>query len=333
MNNIPLKVLIVDADQRASGILEEALTRLKQSVILVECAHSLEAAQKRLLEGGINAVYIDPLSLGLDDASEFVFMIRRSYRSIVFVLYTDLGQAEANRAHFYRGERRRFSHYFKLNKRTPITVFDDEVGATVRQCQGDLSLTLTSERITELQGELSGIERHTSAKEVSVPLEILERIQQQLDELKTEKARQASTETEKSVFLSYRFAEEDYVQGLSALLEKDGFSVITGQDTNTYISRAILDRIRSCQFFLCLMTKAEDDEKADGTFGTSAWLLEEKGAALAFGKKIVLMVEEGVTGIGGLQGDWQRIHFTPKGFTTAALKAVKQLKSYLGTEG
>ena len=78
------------------------------------------------------------------------------------------------------------------------------------------------------------------------------------------------------------------------------------------------------------MTRA--DEKADGTFTTSPWLLEEKGAALAFGKKIVLMVEDGVADIGGLQGDWQRIHFTPKGFIMAAIKAVQQLTSYLGTD-
>lgn len=60
------------------------------------------------------------------------------------------------------------------------------------------------------------------------------------------------------------------------------------------------------------------------------WLLEEKGAALALGKPIVLMVEEGVTDSGGLQGDWQRIHFGPKGFLKAALQAVEQLKSYAG---
>jgi hypothetical protein len=42
------------------------------------------------------------------------------------------------------------------------------------------------------------------------------------------------------------------------------------------------------------------------------------------------MVEEGVSDFGGLQGDRQRIHFGAKGFLTAALDAVDQLKSYLG---
>ena len=130
------------------------------------------------------------------------------------------------------------------------------------------------------------------------------------------------------MFFSYCFAETEYAEGLIPLLEERGFRVITGQRSNTYISRAIIDRIRNCEYFLCLMTR--DKEKTDGTFTTSPWLLEEKGVALALGKQIVLMVEEGVDDFGGLQGDWQRIHFGPKGFLKAALEAARQLASYSG---
>ena len=42
------------------------------------------------------------------------------------------------------------------------------------------------------------------------------------------------------------------------------------------------------------------------------------------------MVEEGVDDFGGLQGDWQRIHFGPKGFLKAARDAAQQLASYSG---
>ena len=132
----------------------------------------------------------------------------------------------------------------------------------------------------------------------------------------------------RSVFLSYRFAEKEYVGGLSRLLAKHQFEVVTGQSSNTFVSRSVIDRIRRCAFFLSLMTCA--DAKADGTFTTSPWLLEEKGVALAFGKPLVLMAEEGVSDFGGLQGDWQRIHFGAKGFLTAALEAVGQLQSYVG---
>ena len=75
-----------------------------------------------------------------------------------------------------------------------------------------------------------------------------------------------------------------------------------------------------------------DQALADGMFTTSAWLIEEKGAAMALRKPLVLMVESGVDAenIGGLQGDWQRIHFEPKEFTVAALRAVEQLAEYAG---
>ena len=70
--------------------------------------------------------------------------------------------------------------------------------------------------------------------------------------------------------------------------------------------------------------------KDDGMYTTSPWLLEEKGAALALGKRIVLMIEDGVDDYGGLQGDWQRIHFNSKSFLKSSLSATKQLKSYTG---
>ena len=39
---------------------------------------------------------------------------------------------------------------------------------------------------------------------------------------------------------------------------------------------------------------------------------------------------QGVDDFGALQGDWQRIHFGPKGFLKASLEAVQQLASYSG---
>jgi hypothetical protein len=128
-----------------------------------------------------------------------------------------------------------------------------------------------------------------------------------------------------SVFLSCRFADIQYIDGLKALLADAGFGIITGDSADGYISQTILQRIRDAEYFVSLMTRHE--QKADGTFTTSPWLLEEKGAALAFGKYLVLLIEEGVTDFGGLQGDWQRHHFAEKGFTAAALKAVKQLQA------
>ena len=67
---------------------------------------------------------------------------------------------------------------------------------------------------------------------------------------------------------------------------------------------------------------------ADGKYTTSPWLLEEKGAALALEKPIVLMIEEGVSEVGRLEGDLQSIRFKPHAFLNASLDAVDRLESY-----
>lgn len=322
MKDVPLKVLIIDPDDSSAERLYQALKGVSQSVLTVKRISSLVEAEKALADSEVNSIYIDPLLLGLEPACKFIFDIM----SKVFVLYLGFSQMEHRRAEFYDGKRRRFHHYFKLDKLTPVASFTEEVEATVRLCQSDLAKFLTTEKIEKLQDELASIHAATSGDMFIVPRNILQDIQEQLNSLKVRSQEKLPDVKPKSVFLSYRFAEPEYVEGLRKLLGREGFSVITGREANTFISQAILERIRSCEFFVCLMTRA--DEKKDSTFTTSPWLIEEKGAAIAMGKRIVLMVEDGVSDIGGLQGDWQRIHFSPKSFTNAAIQAVDQLKSY-----
>jgi ActR/RegA family two-component response regulator len=320
IDEIPLKILVIDDDSSASSALDRAL---RQHIVVMDTqfTEKIKDAKPILRSSDINTIFIDPFRPGIDFSSKFIFDIRKTLPEIVFVLYMDIGKAEEQRSEFFRRERRRFTHYYKLDKRTSIDSFDDELASVLRLCQYDLSWRMSQTSIERLLKELSQQEKNKE------------------DMLSTENIREAlvsvsaiasrnETEENKTVFVSHRFAEQEYVEGLHRLLEQNGFKVITGKSANTYISKAVVTRIRKYQFFLCLMTR--DKEKVDGTFTASPWLLEEKGAALALGKPIVLMVEEGVSDIGGLQGDWQRIHFGPKGFLSAALEAVEQLKSYVG---
>ena len=319
IDEIPLKILLIDNDSSASSLLDRAL---KKHAVVMESqfATSIDDAKSILRSSDINTIFIDPIRLEITQSSQFIFDIRKTLPEIVFVLFMSIVEAEEQRSEFFRGERRRFTHYYKLDKRTPIASFDDELANVIYMCQSDLSWRMSKvsiERLFQESSRRSKDKRMIPAKEVR-------------DALISASAFASRTEEreDKTVFLSYRFAEEEYVEGLERLLEQSGFKVITGRSANTFISKAVLSRIRECQFFISLMTR--DKEKADGTFTNSPWLIEEKGAALAFGKPIVLMVEEGVSDIGGLQGDWQRIHFGPKGFLSAALEAVEQLKSYAG---
>jgi hypothetical protein len=328
MKDIPLKVLIIDPNKSSLNILFRGLESMSEIILSVKCAKSLKEAENVLKDSDINTIYIDPLSVGLEKASQFIFDIRERIPGIVFVLYLDFDRMERKRTEFFKGERRRFGHYFKLDKRTPTETFQDELEATIRKCQFDLSYILSNEKIRSLKQELASIQAGSTDNNVNVSVEILKSIQAQLVTLKAAQEERISVPDPKTVFLSYRFEEEDYMKGIRLLLEQAGFTIMTGSYGNTYISQAILERIKLCEFFVSLMTKSE--EKVNGKFTTSPWLLEEKGAALALGKRIVLLVEEGVDDIGGLQGDWQILYFKPTNFTVTAFQAVAQLKSYSG---
>lgn len=319
---IPLKVLICDADSSAAESLRRAVEDAP-SVLGVKRVESAEAGRFEVRSGDYNTIFIDPISLDLDEAALFVFEIRKTLPEIVFVLYVDRARAERSRALFYRGERQRFSHYYSLDKQTPVSAFTDELAATLELCRSDLSRRMSAAGIERLRSEAAKLAKRSEPQNSA----LLEAVEENLLRLARQPSLQASSAS-RSVFLSHRFAEEEYVKGLVRLLEESGFTIITGKSSNTYVSRSVIDRIRQSRFFVCLMTRA--DAKADGTFTTSPWLLEEKGVALAFEKPLVLMVEEGVSDFGGLQGDWQRIHFGSKGFLTAALEAVAQLRSYVG---
>ena len=332
---LPLRVLICDADAPSSNILRKAI-EVVQSSMEVSIARSLPDAVAFQSTGSYNAVFIDPITSGLEEASSFVFDIRhRLPIGVVFVIYVDRRLAEADRDRFYRGQRSRFAHYITLDKATPSFLFTEEVRSVLTRCRRWLLRHLTEAQLVGLQTEAEQLRVAASnEREAKLPSQvedILARLRSLLGEREGRHSGglpMASSAGPKSVFLSHRFSDREFTSGLIELLKTSGFDVITGEEANTYISDAILDRIARCEYFLCLMTPRT--QKVDGTFTTSPWLLEEKGAALALRKRVVLMVQTGVTDVGGLQGDYQRIEFSEKEFLKAALQAVRQLRSYAG---
>jgi hypothetical protein len=319
---IPLSILVVDADEAAARALTEETAR-DQRVVRITVARSIEEAQRELRSGDYNTVVIDPLSIGLGPASDFVFSVMTALPEIVFVLFVDSTEVDGRRAEFFSGERRRFAHHYSLDKRTPIAAFPDEVRAMLTRCISLLSWKLSAESLKKIRAMVAAEDDETRAS-------ITPELSAELDRAISLVAPKESTPApRRTVFLSHRFAENEYVGGLTRLLENEGFTVSIGSPVNTYVSQAVLQRISEADYFVCLMTR--DKEKVDGNYTTSPWVLEEKGAALALKKPVVLLVEHGVDELGGLQGDWQRIHFGPKGYLSAALQAVGQLNSYAGS--
>lgn len=133
-------------------------------------------------------------------------------------------------------------------------------------------------------------------------------------------------EQSKTIFLgySYREIDDEFVSGFKELLIDKGYDVIDGKaDGLGSISQAILEKIGLSDIVVIVMTKR--DKKENGKFTTAAWLLEEKGAALALQKRVGMFVEEEIddADIGGMQGDSQRFHFTRNNFLKVAMNFLK----------
>jgi len=130
----------------------------------------------------------------------------------------------------------------------------------------------------------------------------------------------------KTLFLgySYRQIDDEFVSGFKELLIDKGYEVIDGKaDGLGSISQAIIEKISISDIVVVVMTKR--DKKENGKFTTAAWLLEEKGAALALKKEVGMFVEEEIdeSDIGGMQGDNQRFHFTRNNFLKVAMNFLK----------
>jgi len=129
-----LNILICDSDISAADTLRNKISTIEKnsSVIVVSTIHS---AKSSLSKESIDIIIIDPLSVGINLSTEFIFQVRSDYPKIVFLLYMDLSEAEANRSQLYRGKRHRLTHYFNLDKRTPIGSFTQEVLSTINLCK------------------------------------------------------------------------------------------------------------------------------------------------------------------------------------------------------
>ena len=313
--DIKLQALVLDEDDASAKRLQEALVRHPGVASVSRCA-SVSDAGSTIEPGRFNVIFVDPLSGNLTDTSNFVFETRRAYPDIVFCLYVDPAAVEERLAEFYYGQRVRFRHYYTLNKTLEPEPLAKEVDALVRELQNFLAFNASQAEIQRLMNQVTSSESDE-----------LSRLRGLIDHWPGVRPEARKVEAN-TVFVAHREEDREYVDALRSLLETDGFVPRDGFAVTGFVGRAVLEEIRSCEFFLVLMT--QESRKESGKFTTSPWLLEEKGAALAFDKPIVLLVEDGVEDFGQLQGDLQRIHFAPKSFALAALRAVSHLKALRG---
>lgn len=128
---------------------------------------------------------------------------------------------------------------------------------------------------------------------------------------------------EATAFVGHSFSDDDkeIVEQIIRFLTKLGVKCETGaRPEPRTVSDKVLDRINAAELFVGIFTRR--DSKENGTFSTSAWVIEEKATALAAGKRLLLFVEDGVSEFGGLQGDYEYVCFDRKDFGTALVQAM-----------
>ena len=181
--------------------------------------------------------------------------------------------------------------------------------------------------VTALKVAAKASEKHKGQKSNSFIDQLL--LDEDLAKKSTGKEDKQILGQDENIFLSYSFrqVDDEFVSGFKELLSYNGYSVIDGKaDRTGSISEAILDKIRVSDMVIIVMTKR--DKKENEKYTTSSWLLEEKGAALALGKEVVMFVEQEIDGddIGGMQGDAQRFHFTRNNFLKVVMNFIKILE-------
>ena len=136
-----------------------------------------------------------------------------------------------------------------------------------------------------------------------------------------------------AAFVARQFRDDDYLlfkyleQGVLAPL---GIQALDGRVDGIEAFRGeILRKIRCSRFFICLLTRRE--QLVNGKFASSVWLYQETGAAVAFGKKPLILVEDGIDDhfAGELQKNYEYIPFIRGAFEAPFQEAGRRVQSDL----
>lgn len=132
-----------------------------------------------------------------------------------------------------------------------------------------------------------------------------------------------------SVFVARQFRDQDsdlFSHLRDEVLRPIGLVAIDGNVDGIEAFRGeILRKISLARYFVCLLTRRA--ELASGGFASSVWLYQEIGAAVALGKRPLVLVEDGIDShfAGELQKNYEFIPFTRNDFADAFLEVSRRI--------
>ena len=116
----PLQICICDRDSESSRVLRSALleSKWRDWVDSPVCVESLDDLNDAVIDGRVNTIFIDPFAFGIDASARLIISIRELFPEIVFVLYLNDEELHIASNELFRGERKRFQHYYRQLSRT-----------------------------------------------------------------------------------------------------------------------------------------------------------------------------------------------------------------------
>jgi hypothetical protein len=129
----------------------------------------------------------------------------------------------------------------------------------------------------------------------------------------------------RTAFVGQSFAPKDkrVNQCVRETLTALGVKVVTGDEPKAAsISEKVKRLIEDQSFFVGVFTR-RDKVARKQEWTTSAWVIDEKAYALGLRKRLVLLKEQGVVSIGGIQGDYEYVDFSRDELETLALRLIQ----------
>jgi hypothetical protein len=115
-----------------------------------------------------------------------------------------------------------------------------------------------------------------------------------------------------AAFVGHSFLRSDgeVVQAVIDTLTGIGIAVVTGEVPRANrISEKVKALIEGQDLFVGIFTRRDKIARRE-EWTTSTWVIDEKAYAYARGKKLILLKEDGVGSIGGIQGDYEFLEFS-----------------------
>jgi len=128
-----------------------------------------------------------------------------------------------------------------------------------------------------------------------------------------------------SAFVGQSFAPSDkrINQCVYDTLDALGLKVVTGDKPKAdSISEKVKELIEQQSVFVGIFTRRDKiSRKLEWT--TSAWVIDEKAYALGRRKRLILLKEQGVGSIGGIQGDYEYFEFNRDSLETLPIRLIQ----------